>query len=409
MSFVPVLVIHGGAGTITKGECDDKIYRDALRSILEACSPMLVDGTSTALDIATRAVVLLEDNPLFNAGYGSVFNHAGEHECDAAVAFAENVPAAQASLRRDPEAEGYTRDLSKGAAGVGGVRTIRNPILGARSVLENSPVALLIGRAADSFVSKSHVGSYASLTSDGRGIAIVENSYFSTQRRADQLHAIKRQLGENVMTLGGEFVATGASAAPVPSEQETKRGTVGAVVVDAWGNVAAATSTGGLTNKTVGRVGDTATIGHGTIADQREGIAVSCTGTGEAFMRSCAAHELVSYVRHARVPRPLPDSGDVRGAEEGLFKEAAIQTIFNEVPIWGGDGGLIAVKRIRRGDHDESPASPAMLTCFNTKGMYRGFVTPSQTCPSSMELEVAVFGRDECDLTRIDVFEGNKE
>ena len=354
----PVLVIHGGAGTICKGECDDQVYRVALAGILKDCRELLKSGAS-ALDVVTTAVKLLEDCPLFNAGHGSVFNRDGEHECDASIAFT-------------------SVDGKKGAAGVAGLRTVRNPIEAARKVMEESPVALMIGTAADNFASE-------------RGLTKVPNSYFSTERRAEQLRAVKAQMGEEIMTLKGEFVTTDSGEGPnCAGEEETKRGTVGAVALDANGMVAAATSTGGLTNKLAGRVGDSACIGHGTIADAATGIAISCTGTGEAFIRSSAAHSLVSFVRHTRRLVGLHAEGP-----RAALAEAAVDTIYEQVPEWGGDGGLIALMRTDDG--------AAVLTCFNTSGMYRGWTSIED------EGEVAIFDAQEGDVMSIDVFKSEND
>jgi L-asparaginase / beta-aspartyl-peptidase len=238
------LVIHGGAGVIepsrTTPETDSAI-RAALEKALDSGSAILATGGS-ALDAVEAAVRLLEDDPNFNAGYGSVFAWDETHELDASI-----------------------MDGAKRAAGaVAGVTATKNPISVARAVMEKSPHVLLSGEGADQF-------------SKEQGFGQVPNSYFSTPRRQRQLH---------------EFKATNVSALDV----EYKYGTVGAVALDVHGHVAAATSTGGTTGKRWGRVGDSPIIGAGTYADDRA-CAVSATGTGEYFIRAAVAHEICARIR----------------------------------------------------------------------------------------------------------------
>ena len=241
------LAIHGGAGTLhdTAGASDaERPYLDALHLTLDAGAAVLAAG-GTALDAVEAAVALLEDEPLFNAGRGSVFAADGSIELDAAIM------------------DGHT--LAAGA--VACVRTVRNPVRLARAVLERSPHVLLAGEGAEAFARE-------------QGIAPVDARYFWTARRWARFVAMKRDLGEDVAGPEGEST-----------------GTVGAVALDGAGHLAAATSTGGMINKHPGRVGDSPIIGAGTYADDRT-CAVSATGTGESIMRALVAHEVAARMRH---------------------------------------------------------------------------------------------------------------
>jgi beta-aspartyl-peptidase (threonine type) len=230
----PVIAIHGGAGVMRGLSIRQQgAYRDGLVRALEAGHEVL-DRGGASLDAVTAAVVALEDDPLFNAGRGSVYNAAGKQELDASVM------------------EGAT--LRAGA--VAAVSRIKNPVLAARAVMEKSPHVLLVGRSAEEFA-KRH------------GVSLVRKSYFYTAQR---LAALKRGL-------------------------KGHHGTVGAVALDRGGNLAAATSTGGYTGKLPGRVGDSPIIGAGTYADNRS-CAVSATGWGEAFIRVALAHEISARMRH---------------------------------------------------------------------------------------------------------------
>jgi isoaspartyl peptidase/L-asparaginase-like protein (Ntn-hydrolase superfamily) len=284
----PVLVIHGGAGTINHREMTprlEKRYRAALQAALQAGYAVL-DGGGSSLDAVVAAVVALEDSPLFNAGRGSVFNAAGEHELDASV-----------------------MDGATGKAGaVALVRRVANPVLAARAVMERTPHVLLSGAAADRFAREA-------------GLRIVRPGYFSTPMRARALARARARAG--------------ASAAD-------RHGTVGAVAVDGFGHLAAATSTGGYTNKMPGRIGDSPIIGAGNYADRS--CAVSATGPGEYFMRSVLAHDVAARMRY--LGETLPQA-----ARRALARLVAA----------GGDGGLIAVDGAGR------VAMP-----FVSEGMYRG-------------------------------------
>jgi asparaginase (EC 3.5.1.1) len=228
-----VIAIHGGAGAISRTQLSaqkELEYVEALSAIVEQAQQMLEAGAS-ALDVVTEAVRQLEECPLFNAGMGSVFTADETHELDACVM------------------DGYS--LNAGA--VAGVKHLRNPVLAARQVLENSPHVLLIGDGAETFAQQ-------------HGIELVNNNIFSTSERFQQLQEAKSQ---GSVSLDHD----------APLDERTKMGTVGAVALDKHGNLAAATSTGGMTNKRPGRVGDSPLVGAGCYANNAN-VAVSCTGTG---------------------------------------------------------------------------------------------------------------------------------
>jgi len=292
------LAIHGGAGTmhdVARASDAERPYLDALHRVLDAGAAVLAAGGG-ALDGVETAVALLEDEPLFNAGRGSVFTADGGIELDAAIM------------------DGRT--LAAGA--VACVRTVRNPVRLARAILERSPHVLLAGDGAEAFARE-------------QGIAPVDTRYFWTARRWERFVAMKRDLGEDVAWPEGEST-----------------GTVGAVALDGAGHLAAATSTGGMSNKHAGRVGDSPIIGAGTYADDRT-CAVSATGTGEAIMRALVAHEVTARMRHC---------GET-------VEQAAEAAVMEELVRVGGagSGGLVALDRAGR------VAAP-----FNTDGMYRGWV-----------------------------------
>jgi beta-aspartyl-peptidase (threonine type) len=286
----------------------DAAYHAALQGILLAAQQLLADGGS-ALDAVSLAVDLLEDCPLFNAGHGSVFTHDETHELDAAVMDG-------ATLR---------------AGAVACVSRVRRPLRAARAVMEHSEHVLLVGAGAEAFA-------------EGLGLEMVSPAYFSTEARREQL---RRALSTDKAVLdhdGAALVFRPSAAGAAPLDDDRKFGTVGAVALDAHGNLAAATSTGGMTNKRPGRVGDTPLIGAGTYADNRT-AAVSCTGTGEMFIRTAAAYDLCA-----------------RMAYGGLSLDAAAQQVVMDVlPAIGGRGGLIAVD-----------AQGNLSLPFNTEGMYRG-------------------------------------
>ncbi|HEV7393107.1 MAG TPA: isoaspartyl peptidase/L-asparaginase [Burkholderiales bacterium] len=291
------LAIHGGAGTLPRAQMRpqrEARYRTGLERALRAGYDVLHTGGSS-VDAVTAAVVVLEDDPLFNAGRGAVLNEAGAHELDASIMDG-------ATLR---------------AGAVAAARRIRNPVLAARAVMEKSPHVMLAGAGADAFARK-------------KGLELVAPDYFTTRQRLVSLElALLRKRGR---------LSSKATAAE-------KHGTVGAVALDSMGNLAAATSTGGFTNKMVGRVGDTPIIGAGTYANN-ETCAVSGTGDGEFFIRGVLGHNVSARMRY------LHES-----------PSAAARAALAEVAALGGLGGLIAVDRRGR-----------IAMPFTTEGMYRGYV-----------------------------------
>ncbi len=299
------LAVHGGAGTILKSKmtpAKEKAYTGALRQALQKGYDLLAAGGSS-LDAVERAVQELEDCPLFNAGKGSVFTAEGKVELDASIM--------------------YGRDLSAGA--VAEISGLKNPVCAARAVLEKSGHVMLVGRGAEEFARL-------------QGLAVVNQDYYFTQERWDALQRI-REHDPHATELDHD-----SGNKPSPSK-EKKLGTVGAVALDAAGHLAAATSTGGLTNKKWGRVGDSPIIGAGTYANHL--CAVSCTGSGEYFLRLCVAKSVADLMEYKR----------------WSLKRAADEMILQKLPHLGGDGGLIAV------DAKGNVALP-----FNTEGMYRGYV-----------------------------------
>lgn len=295
-----VIAIHGGAGAITRAQLSQEQelrYIQALSDIVETGQRMLEEGRS-ALDVVTEAVRLLEECPLFNAGIGAVYTRDETHELDACVM------------------DGNT--LQAGA--VAGVSHLRNPILAARLVMEHSPHVMMIGEGAENFAI-------------AQGMERVSADIFSTPDRYAQLLAA-RTAGETVL----DHNAT-------PLDENNKMGTVGAVALDMFGNLAAATSTGGMTNKLPGRVGDSPLVGAGCYANNAN-VAVSCTGTGEVFIRTLAAYDIAA----------LMDYGGLS------LSEACERVVMEKLPALGGSGGLIAI------DHEGNVALP-----FNSEGMYRAW------------------------------------
>ena len=283
-------------------------YHAALQHILLAGQKVLAGGGS-ALDAVSVAVDLLEDCPLFNAGHGAVFTHDETHELDAMVMDGAN-------LR---------------AGAVACVSRIRRPLRAARAVMEHSEHVLLVGPGAEAFAREN-------------GLEMVSPGYFSTDARRQQL---QRALSSDKVVLDhdGAAALTFRSPTAAPLDEDRKLGTVGAVALDGHGNLAAATSTGGMTNKRPGRVGDSPVIGAGTYADNRS-AAISCTGTGEIFMRTVAAYDICARMAYA-----------------GQSLAEAAQTVVMQVlPVLDGRGGLIAVD-----------AQGNLSLPFNTEGMYRGW------------------------------------
>jgi beta-aspartyl-peptidase (threonine type) len=313
-----VLVIHGGAGTLSRGALSaarEAAFRASLAAVLADGRAALRAGAS-ALDVVTRAVEALENDALFNAGVGAVLTAAGTHELDAAVM------------------------CSDGRAGaVAGAARTRSPVLAARALADaprGGPV-FLAGAGADAWAA-------------ARGLRVVDNAFFTTPHRAAQLEAAR----------AAAAVVRDHDGAP-PLDEGTKRGTVGAVALDAAGALAAATSTGGLTNKVPGRVGDSPVLGAGTWADAR--VAVSGTGTGEAFLRAATAKDVAARVAYG-------------GAALADAARAAVAAL----PAAGGDGGVICVD-----------AEGNVALEFDTEGMYRGFARAA----AGAVVRVAIYRGDE--------------
>jgi len=285
------LAIHGGAGVIPKTmpEATKREYFQSLTAALKAGQEVLTGG-GTSLDAVERVVRFLEDDPRFNAGKGAVYTHDGKHELDAAI------------MRG--------RDL--GCGSVAAVTTVRNPISLARLVMEKSPHVFLAGEGAERFA-------------DSMKVPRVPNSYFDTDLRYQQLQEeLKKERGEG------------------PGSPDQNHGTVGAVALDVHGDLAAATSTGGLTNKRFGRIGDVPIIGAGTYANNRT-CAISSTGFGEQFIRHSVSHDISALMEY-------------RGL---TLQQAADEVIHKKLDP--GDGGIIGVA------HDGSIA-----LVFNSEGMFRG-------------------------------------
>ncbi|WP_242113351.1 isoaspartyl peptidase/L-asparaginase family protein [Luteimonas aquatica] len=292
-----MLVIHGGAGVERAGmtPADEAAMRTGLEEALRAGHARLAAG-KPALEAVTAAITVLEDSPQFNAGKGAVFTHDGKNELDASLM------------------DGAT--LKAGA--VAGVHRVRNPILLARAVLEHSPHVMMVGDGAEAFARE-------------QGVTLVDPSYFRTERRWEQL---QRALREEAARQPHADIATARHF-----------GTVGALALDGEGHLAAGTSTGGMTNKRYGRVGDSPIIGAGTYASAD--CAVSGTGWGEFYIRVSAAHEICS-----------------RMAYLGESPERAGRVVINErIPALGGDGGAIVLS-----------AGGRLAMPFNTEGMARGWI-----------------------------------
>jgi len=296
----PLLVVHGGAGVERAGmtAATEAAARRALESALLAGHARLKAGKPAA-DAVVAAIAVLEDDPLFNAGKGAVFTHDGRNELDASI-----------------------MDGASGKAGaVAGVHRVRNPIALARAVMDRSRHVMMVGDGAEAFARE-------------QGVELVDPAYFRTEKRWQQLQEALREDAQ-------------AQASGTPRELPGKAyfGTVGALALDAQGHLAAGTSTGGMTDKRYGRVGDSPIIGAGTWADAR--CAVSGTGWGEYYIRAAAAHEICARVR-------------LSGRSIGRASEGVIN---GDIPEAGGDGGAIAL------DAQGVAAFP-----FNTEGMYRGWI-----------------------------------
>lgn len=306
----PVIVIHGGAGAITRAAMSaekEQEFIQALSAIVASGQHILAQGGS-ALDAVTEAVRLLEECPLFNAGKGAVFTNRGTHELDACVM------------------DGRTLD----AGAVSCVSRIRNPILAARAVLEGSSHVMFTAEGAEQFA-------------QSQGLAMVPPDYFYTEARYQQLQ--RAQADEGRVVLDHDGASEQSLSQNDPLDPDRKFGTVGAVALDAQGNLAAATSTGGMTNKQAGRVGDTPIIGAGCYANNAT-VAVSSTGTGEIFMRTVAAYDVSALMEYGGLS----------------LQQATDKVVMEKLLALGGSGGLIAV------DREGNIALP-----FNSEGMYRAF------------------------------------
>jgi beta-aspartyl-peptidase (threonine type) len=297
-----MFVMHGGAGTITRRSMTPEMeqqYRAELEKALRTGHELLAKGGSS-LDAVEAAIRILEDSPLFNAGKGAVFTHEGKNELDASIM------------------DGKT--LKAGA--VAGVTILKNPITAARAVMEKSKHVMMVGRGAELFATKM-------------GLEIVDPSYFWTERRwkALQNELLKEQ-------------NPNAEIVPFPDHEVKKFGTVGALALDQSGNLAAGTSTGGMSNKMYGRVGDSPIIGAGTYADNNS-CAVSGTGDGEYFIRLSVARDIAALVAY-------------RGM---TVQQAGDEVIQKKLTNLGGEGGVIIL------DAKGNFAMP-----FNSEGMYRGWI-----------------------------------
>ncbi|HAF34309.1 MULTISPECIES: isoaspartyl peptidase/L-asparaginase family protein [Sphingobacterium] len=305
-----MLVIHGGAGTIEKKFMTpekEEAYTLALTAALQKGYEQIKAG-KTSLDAVEAAINVLEDCPLFNAGRGAVFTHDGKNELDASIM------------------DGKT--LKAGA--VAGVTTIKNPINAARAVMEKSAHVMMIGRGAELFAMEN-------------GCDTASAAYFFTQERWDQLQRTKRE--EETGRAAYTESEIRANRIAGISELDKKFGTVGAVALDKMGNLAAGTSTGGMTNKRYGRVGDSPIIGGGTYCNNQT-AGISCTGWGEFYIREVAAHRVSSLIELKK-----------------MSVEQAVKQVIDEIGKMGGDGGIISLDK-----------SGNVAMEFNTSGMYRGTV-----------------------------------
>jgi beta-aspartyl-peptidase (threonine type) len=315
--------IHGGAGVIERDSLtpeQDAAYRAALHRALEAGRAVLAAGGS-AMDAVQAAIQIMEDDPLFNAGRGAVFTAEGRNELDAAVMDGS--------------------DLRAGS--VAGLTTTRHPIAAARAVMEQSPHVMLIGPGADAFAASV-------------GLEQVDPSFFFTERR---WRGLETALGAQNLPIperpAGAPGPQAENTLPQPPLNERKFGTVGAVALDSQGRLAAGTSTGGMTAKRWGRVGDVPVIGAGTYASNADGCAVSATGSGEYFIRSTVARDICVRTRG------------------GAGVQAAAEAEIADVGSIGGDGGVIVMSP------DGAPAF-----AMNTSGMYRGSV--SSAAPAAVAI-----------------------
>lgn len=323
------IVIHGGAGTIDRASmtaAQQQAYETTLKAAVDAGYQVLAGGGSS-LDAVTTAVLHLEDSPLFNAGKGAVYTYEGLHELDASV------------MRGDT--------LQAGA--IAGVKTVKNPVLLARAVMEHSEHVMLAGQGAELFAKE-------------QGLQLVANAYFDTELRWQALQKARQLIDQkqNKLPHQARLTTLAQPTALRLSPQwpaEWNMGTVGAVALDQQGNLAAATSTGGMTAKRYGRIGDSPLIGAGNFADNQS-CAVSATGHGEFFIRYRVAADICARVKYAGISAAV----------------AAEQVIQHELKPLGGSGGVIVM------DRQGNISWP-----FNTEGMYRAKRSQGQAA------EVAIF------------------
>jgi len=299
------IVIHGGAGTIVKTNMTpelEKQYLAKLDEALKAGYDTLEKG-GTSLDAVVETIKVMEDSPLFNAGKGAVFAADGKNEMDASIMDGSNLK----------------------AGAIAGVRTIKNPITAARCVMESSEHVMMVGKGAEKFAKKCNC-------------EFADTSYFFDQKRWDQLQKIKKT--EKVELDHG-------SSKPLDVEfgNDKKFGTVGVAALDKYGNLAAGTSTGGMTNKKYGRVGDSPIIGAGTYANNKT-CAISCTGHGEFFIRSVVAYDVSALMEYKGMS----------------LKDAADEVVMKKLVKMKGEGGLVGMD-----------AKGNIVMTFNTPGMYRGY------------------------------------
>ncbi len=300
------LVIHGGAGVMSKAEMNKERQAEYKAKLEEALvkGETLLKGGASSTDVVVEVIKIMEDSPLFNAGKGAVFTRAGKNELDASIMEGKNM----------------------NAGAVAGVKDIKNPIEAAREVMENSEHVLLSGKGASEF-------------SRRQGLETVNNKYFYTRSRYESLKRLQKQERKRA-----------------PSDNT---GTVGCVALDVNGNLCAGTSTGGMTNKKFGRIGDSPIIGAGTYASNNT-CAVSCTGHGEYYMRLGFAKDISALMEYKNL-----------GVEEACLEE------IRKLGELGGTGGVIALD-----------ANGNIAMEFNTSGMFRGFIK------STGEKEIAIFAHD---------------
>lgn len=295
----PTLVIHGGAGTILKENMtleDEKAYHDKLKEALNAGYEILNRGGSSE-EAVVAAIMIMEDSPLFNAGKGAVFTNEGTNEMDASI-----------------------MNGTDGSAGaVAGVKTIKNPILAAQAVKNNSVHVMMAGSGAEQFAKDQN-------------LELVEPSYFYTERRKKQLDKLQDAEKSN-------------EEGSIKMWKDYKYGTVGAVALDKNGNLCAATSTGGMTNKKYGRIGDAPVIGAGTFANKTCGV--SATGHGEYFIRNVVAYDIAARMEYKKI--------SLGAATEEIIMDKLLDI--------GGGGGVVALD-----------ANGNISMTFNTPGMYRGYI-----------------------------------